>query len=178
MIPDGITFRRARPEEAPSIARLINSAYRGEGSRAGWATEADFLEGIRTNDDEIGDLIRKADSFFLLACEHDRVIGCVHLERIDDERAYLGMFVVEPGLQARGAGKRLLQEAETAVRSPWHARWMRMWVLSVRVELIAFYERRGYQATGAREPWPEDATLSTPLVEGLEFVILEKDLTS
>ena len=52
-----------------------------------------------------------------------------------------------------------------------------MTVISVRPELIAWYQRRGWELTGAREPFPYDA-----LREGsarrmdLEFVVLTRAL--
>lgn len=43
-----LAIRRAVLTDAEAVARLINSAYRGESSRAGWTTEADLIDGLRT----------------------------------------------------------------------------------------------------------------------------------
>ena len=40
---------RATDDDLPAIAALVNSAYRGETSRQGWTTEADYLDGQRTD---------------------------------------------------------------------------------------------------------------------------------
>ena len=39
----------ATVQDAPEIAILVNSAYRGDSSRQGWTTEADLLDGTRTD---------------------------------------------------------------------------------------------------------------------------------
>ncbi|MGE3345772.1 MAG: GNAT family N-acetyltransferase, partial [Vicinamibacterales bacterium] len=44
-----LTFRAAAPADAPAVVALVESAYRGEASRAGWTTEADLLDGQRTD---------------------------------------------------------------------------------------------------------------------------------
>src|ERR1044071_3666467 len=45
----GLTFRDATDADVDALVALIESAYRGDSSRAGWTTEADILEGQRTD---------------------------------------------------------------------------------------------------------------------------------
>ena len=40
-------FRSATLDDVDAIVALVTSAYRGDASRAGWTTEADFLDGNR-----------------------------------------------------------------------------------------------------------------------------------
>jgi len=169
-------FRRAELRDTGAIVALVNSAYRGEYSRAGWTTEADLLDGQRTDAEEIAELIGRPQSVMLLCFANDRLIGCVHLERIAEDTPYFGMFSVEPTLQGRGVGKRFLQEAERTARAMWGVRKLRMTVISRRHELIAFYERRGFRRTGEREPFPRDVRFGIPKVDDLEFEVLEKGL--
>ncbi len=50
-------------------------------------------------------------------------------------------------------------------------------MISVRRELVAYYERRGYAKTGVSEPFPEnDPRFGLPKVRGLTFVELAKAL--
>ncbi|RYZ63376.1 MAG: hypothetical protein EOP09_17750, partial [Proteobacteria bacterium] len=50
-------------------------------------------------------------------------------------------------------------------------------VIDSRKELIAFYERRGYQRTGETRPFPmDDPRAGIPLVSHLQFVVLKKQL--
>ena len=45
----GLTFRDATDADVDTLVALVESAYRGDDSRAGWTTEADILEGQRTD---------------------------------------------------------------------------------------------------------------------------------
>ena len=42
--------RPAAADDAPALVALVNSAFRGESSRAGWTTGADMLGGQRVGD--------------------------------------------------------------------------------------------------------------------------------
>lgn len=166
---------KANPADAVSLTRLINNAYRGETSKQGWTTEADLLEGIRTAEAAIIDLIENPHSA-LLKCEaaDGSLQGCVYLE-IQKEQLYLGMLTVAPQLQNGGIGKQLLQAAEAYAREH-HCIAIVMSVISVRYELIQWYERHDYQKTGATKPFPHtDPRFGIPQ-QPLEFLILEKPL--
>ena len=52
-------FHKAELVDAQDITALINSAYRGESSRAGWTTEADILDGLRTTTQEVASIIKR-----------------------------------------------------------------------------------------------------------------------
>jgi ribosomal protein S18 acetylase RimI-like enzyme len=173
----GITlrFRKARVADAPVVAALVNSGYRGEVSRAGWTTEADYLVGKRTDEDEVRSLIESPDSIVLLCLQGDEIVGSVHLHR-EGDAAYLGMFVVSPTLQGQGIGKQFLSAAEETVQSEWASKRIFMTVISLREALIAYYERRGYRRTGRFEPFPIEDKRSTALVSDLRFEVLEKEL--
>ncbi|CAM5534531.1 hypothetical protein SANTM175S_00943 [Streptomyces antimycoticus] len=62
------------------------------------------------------------------------------------------MFAVSPALQGAGLGKTIIAEAERQARETWGVREMHMTVISVREDLIAWYERRGYRRTGETSP--------------------------
>ena len=82
-----------------------------------------------------------------------------------------------PEAQGNGTGRALLAEAERVARDEWHARMMRMTVIDVRTELIAWYERRGYRRTGEYRPFPYgDARFGIPKRDDLRFEWLVKDL--
>lgn len=171
-----LTFRPATLADVPAVVDLVNSAYRGDSSRAGWTTEADLLEGARITAPELEALITAEGSTVLLCFQDDALAGCVHLKRLEDGKAYLGLFTVKPGLQGGGLGKAFLAEAEEAVRRLWKTRTMTMTVITLRAELMAYYERRGYRRTGVVKPFPREAAETRPRVEGLMLEVLEKDL--
>jgi len=171
------TFRRAGPADAEAIAALVNSAYRGDSSRAGWTTEADLLGGQRTDAEGIAQLVAREGSALLMCLRVGELIGSAHVERVDDATAYLGMLVIRPVLQGQGLGRSLMNEAERFVRAEWGAECIQMQVITLRHELIEWYERRGYWRTGETRPFPaSDPRFGLPKVEGLQFEVLEKFL--
>lgn len=175
---NNLAFRCAAADDVDAIVTLVNSAYRGETSRAGWTTEADILGGQRTDAEEISRLIEQDGSAMLLCLRSGELIGSVHVARVDAATAYLGMLVIRPVLQGQGLGRRFMHEAERFVRAEWSAVRMQMQVITLRHELIAYYERRGYRRTGETRPFPAtDPRFGLPRVEGLEFEVLEKDLS-
>ncbi|WP_055702978.1 GNAT family N-acetyltransferase [Streptomyces silaceus] len=174
--PGELTFRDATAADIDALVTLVESAYRGDSSRAGWTTEADILEGQRTDPQEVAAVIEKAGSR-LLAVERDgELVACCQLEHRGDH-AYFGMFAVSPALQGAGLGKVIIAEAERIARETWDATEMRMTVINAREDLIAWYERRGYRRTGESTPFPYgNERFGIPQRDGLRFELLVKEL--
>jgi ribosomal protein S18 acetylase RimI-like enzyme len=106
------------------------------------------------------------------------LLACAHVSE-DDGAGYFGMFSVVPGLQGGGIGKQVLAECERIAREDWRLPAMRMTVIDIRDELIAFYERRGYRRTGILKPFPYgDERFGLPQRDDLRFEVLEKTLVS
>ena len=172
---DAPAIRLAALSDVARIVALVEAAYRGEPSRAGWTTEADFLGGQRTDDDEVSALVRGPGSWMILAERGQALVGSVLLRDLGDA-AYVGMFSVLPTLQGAGLGRVLLEACEArarALRRPC----LRLTVITIRQELIAWYERRGFRDTGHREPFPYgNPRFGLPTREDLEFEVMEKPL--
>ena len=163
----------ATHEDASSLASLVNSAYRGETSRKGWTTEADFIDGTRIDEAGVHLLLDRPGTLVLKYIEHEKIIGCVELATRGDE-LYLGMLTVSPELQGSGIGKKMLFEAE-AIAKRQNLKAIVMRVLSERDTLIAWYKRHGYSETGAREPFAfTEARFGFPK-RPLEFIVLRKE---
>ena len=163
----------ATASDIPALISLINSAYRGEESRRGWTTEAHLLDGeLRTDEKDILQLMQMPGATFLKYINEDGIIqGTVFLKKSDD-KMYLGMLSVSPLLQSQGIGKELMADAEVYARKcGCNAVFMK--VISIRYELIAWYERKGYQKTGEREAFPPGNHFGTP-TQPLEFLLMEK----
>lgn len=170
-----LTLQIAGPEDTEALANLVNSAYRGDSSRAGWTTEADLLGGQRTDAATLREMMRQPENRFLLFKQGSELVGSVFLQRRSDH-AYLGMFTVRPVLQARGIGRTALAAAEAWVMENWGVNRVEMTVIGRRHELIAWYLRRGYADTGRREPFPiEDANVGAPKVDDLTMLVLAKE---
>ncbi|HTV21560.1 MAG TPA: GNAT family N-acetyltransferase [Polyangiaceae bacterium] len=171
-----VAFGLARPADAGDVVALVESAYRGEPSRAGWTTEADLLDGQRTDREEVDALILDPTVAIVLARRHGELVGSVAV-RIDDERvAHIGMFAIRPTLQGAGIGRGLLGEAERVARERG-AREAEMTVIEQRIELLEWYARRGYLPTGETEPFPYDnPRFGLPKRADLRFLVLAKKL--
>lgn len=171
-----LRFRAATPDDVDALLALVESAYRGDASRAGWTTEADLLDGQRIDAQGLAETLGQADGRVVLAEDADGLLGCAHVER-HDAHAYFGMFSVRPILQGGGIGHALLAECERIAREEWRSPAMRMTVISVRDELVAWYERRGYRRTGEYKPFPYgDERFGIPKRGDLCFEWLEKAL--
>ncbi|MEU3405897.1 GNAT family N-acetyltransferase [Streptomyces sp. NPDC006670] len=174
--PAALSFRTAVEEDVPALVALVESAYRGDASRAGWTTEADYLDGQRTDPGGVGAIIADPDSTLLVVERAGELVACCQLEHRGDH-AYFGMFAVRPGLQGAGLGKEVMAEAERRAREDWKVAEMRMTVVNVREELIAYYVRRGYRRTGELSPFPYgDERFGIPLRDDLAFELLVKAL--
>jgi len=171
-----ITYRDAVLDDVPVLVPLVESAYRGDSSRAGWTTEADILEGQRTDAEGVEAVITSPGSRLMVVEQGEEIVACCQLEHRGDA-AYFGIFAVRPDLQGAGLGRRIIAEAERRVRELWDVREMHMTVISVREELIAWYGRRVYRRTGTMTPFPYgDERFGVPQRDDLEFELLVKEL--
>ena len=172
----GLTFRDAVDSDVDALVALVESAYRGDSSRVGWTTEADILVGQRTDAEGVRAVVEAPDSRLLTVERDGALVACCQLQHHGDH-AYFGMFAVSPALQGGGLGKVIIAEAERTVREAWGATEMHMTVISVREELIAWYERRGYRRTGQMKPFPYgDERFGVPQRDDLRFELLVKPL--
>lgn len=164
----------ATPDDATSLEKLINSAYRGETSKLGWTTEANLLEGKRITVDELLELFKNKENTILKFTEKDTIIGCVLLANKTD-KLYLGMLSVSPLQQNKAIGKKLLKEAEIHALSLGLPKIV-MTVITIRDKLIKWYNRHGYIDTGVREPFQLNNHDTIVTEKPFEFVVLEKKI--
>jgi ribosomal protein S18 acetylase RimI-like enzyme len=171
-----LTYRDAVLDDVPALVPLVESAYRGDSSRTGWTSEADMLHGQRTDPEGVREVITAPGSRLMTVERDGELVACCQLEHRGDI-AYFGMFAVRPQFQGEGLGRQIIEEAERRVRELWAVREMHMTVISVREELIAWYERRGYRRTGKTTPFPYgDERFGIPQRDDLAFELLVKDL--
>ena len=164
----------ATPADAARLARHVNAAYRGETARQGWTTESDLLDGQRIDEAGVAEMLATPDASMLLALdEAGELLGSFYAQ-LKGPVVYLGMLAVTPSQQTQGVGRFLLEAAESYGRQ--HGCTLsQMTVISVRAELIAYYERRGYHLTGATETFPTDPRYGIPK-QPLVLLVLEKEL--
>lgn len=165
----------ASAADIAELVQLVNSAYRGESSKKGWTTEANLLEGeLRVDAPALSSLMEQPGAIVLKYTNPEgKIAGCVYLHP-QEAGLYLGMLTVSPLLQAGGIGRQLMQAAETHARTAGCS-CIFMNVISLRSELIAWYERLGFYKTGETKPMTTDHRFGVP-VQPLEFVIMKKKI--
>lgn len=169
-------WRTAIEADAEALEALIESAYRGDSSRAGWTTEADLLGGNRTSVAMLRETIADPAQTVLVCEDNQGLLATVTVERRDGY-GYVGAVSVRPTDQGSGLGRELLTRAERMIGEAWGLERARMTVIAQRPELIDWYARRGYRDTGETAPFPYgDDRFGAPKRDDLYFVILEKAL--
>lgn len=169
--------RRGTTADLTRIHVLIESAYRGDSARHGWTHEADLLGGQRTDPAALAAVLTDPDQHILVLESKGAIVATVHVQAKDSEIAYLGQLAVSPTQQANGLGRRMIEAAEAVAVDRFGARNIEMTVITQRLDLIAYYVRRGYAPTGELRPFPvDDARFGIPVTRDLSFTVLAKTL--
>lgn len=177
-------IRPALPGDLAAIVTIVAAAYRGAEGRAGWTSEDHLLDGQRADAAMVQEIMDGDRSVLLVAEVDGAVRGCIQLEPLDGapespdgDGAHFGLFAVDPTLQSGGVGSALLTAVETIAGQEWACSWMQLEVLRQRVDLIAWYVRRGYEPTGETLPFPyEDERFGQPRRDDLVFAVLRRPL--
>lgn len=159
-----LKIRKALTDDIEQLTKLINSAYRDQLSRS-WTTEKSFVQGNRITIQQLErDLEQENFQLLIGESEQGLMVGCIGLT-FNEDTVEIATFAIDPKVQNSGYGREMLGFAENYV--PNHhpdASQFIMYVLDVRVELISYYERRGYYRTGCIEAYPIEAEVGQPLV--------------
>ena len=147
--------------DTPRLVCLVNSAHRGDASHRGWTTEAHLLDGQRIDEAGVREVLAVPEAAMLLRLgPHEELRSSFHTQPTGS-KIHLGVLAVSPDYQVCGVGKFLIQAAENHGRQ--HGCTVnQMTALSVRAELIAFYERLSYRQIGDTEPFPTDPRYGIP----------------
>jgi GNAT superfamily N-acetyltransferase len=162
-------IQTAKNSDISLIVNFVNNAYRGEKSKKGWTTEAFLLGGNRVDEQIVLEMIHKKNAQIDLLFENSELLGCVYLKQESNDTLYFGMLTVLPEKQSQGIGKFLLNHIEALARLR-HLQKIRLTVIHLRVELIEYYQRRGYVLTGKTEEFPQDPRYGIPQ---MPLVLLE-----
>lgn len=166
-------IRLASKADIQQLTILINTAYR---TLDGWTTEAGMIQGDRIQEKQLYDLLN-LENFQLFVLEIDnKLLGCIGVS-LGQQVAEIGSFAVAPAEQNSGYGKQLLDFAESHIFEIFKKNVIQMSVLNVRTELLAYYQRHGYQLTEKIEAYPLGQKLGEPLIP-LHLLILEKIIRS
>lgn len=196
---ESVFLRQAQANDISALEQLLNRCYR---QTAGWTNEADLVGGIRITQDELARIIENSKHYLFVypktttgergGEETGELLGCIAVDiKIDADingsifdksgchkKAYIAMFAVHPELQGQGIGNVILEAAETFaerhLKSSKQPSYLTMSILNQRPELLAYYQRRGYQLNGNKMPFPEDGNNGEPKRQDLELLELEK----
>ena len=155
-----VAIRIAAPADAARITAVINAAFR--------VAEEFFVDGNRIAQPEVEQLLDKG-AFLVANAGDEKLIGCVYVE-MRGERSYLGLLSVDPTSQQSGLGSLLMREAEKYCRERG-SRFMDIYIVNLREDLPAFYQRRGYTEAGTT-PFPADVETKIPC----HFINMSKTL--
>ena len=147
-------IRPASAADLPALHCVIERAYRGDSARRGWTHEADLLSDTRTDLASLQAIVADAAQVLLTLFEGVQPLGCVNVADRGQGVAYLGLLCIEPTRQGEQLGRQLISAAENHARDAFGCGTIEMTVIEQRSELIAYYERRGWQRTGERRPFP------------------------
>ena len=169
-----LNFRSARIEDADPIKRIVNSAYRGTSGTAGWSNEAHLLSGNRIEKHHIIDIINKSNLDILVALSNENIVASMCVEKLNDKESYFSMLAVEPKLQSCGIGRRMFTEIENFSHLSFNSQTYILEVITLRKDLIHFYNRLGYQQTGQISEFPFSSAVGESLVGSLYIERMEK----
>jgi len=168
-----IIIEKATANDVPRLTTLINKAYRGASAQKGWTSEAHLLDGLRIDEATLTEYIADKDTAILKCSNNGEIAGCVYVKK-EDDALYFGMLTVDPDRQNNGTGKLLLKHVAWYATEQ-HCSRIYMTVISVRSELISWYERLGFKRTGEIRPFPTDTKFGIQK-QPLELITMEKQL--
>ncbi|KAJ6015001.1 hypothetical protein N7540_009592 [Penicillium herquei] len=183
MIP--LTFRLATPDDAPSIQNLVQSAFRAADTRKNWTADLELGRNFSVEVDSVLATIEKPNQGILLAFTgvtgtpesengSAQLVASVEVTKKSPSRARFSLFAVHHEYQQAGIGRRVLAQAELYCREKWGSVIFELDALSTREELIAWYERQGYEQTGMLTSFPVQIYPDLHLSHDLAFVEMEK----
>ena len=155
----GAPVRLAVPADAARITAVINAAFH--------IAEGFFIDGNRIKQAEVENLLTKGA--FIVAENGETLNGCVYVE-LRGDRSYLGLLSVNPDCQQSGLGSLLMREAELYCRERG-SQAMDILIVSLREDLPAFYQKRGYVHDGT-SPFPPEVKTKIPC----NFINMSKSL--
>lgn len=153
---NGQQIRIAMASDIQRVIPIVNAAF---------AVES-FIEAPRTNGNQVSEMMQKGD-FLVMEDGAGHVLASVFVESRGN-RGHFGMLAVAPSHQGKGCGRAMVEAAEIHCRRQGCTA-MDISVLSLRPELVPFYNQFGYVET-AREPF-EAAHLVKDGLECLKLVM-------
>ncbi|HEY3249666.1 MAG TPA: GNAT family N-acetyltransferase [Ignavibacteria bacterium] len=170
-----IKFSAALPEQVDEICNLVNSVYRGEEAEKGWTNDNNLMEGPRITIEQVAKYINRENNVIILALIENKIIGCVHLKKINNN-CDLSMLSVDVNYQNKKIGREIINKSEDYAKNVFRCTEMELNVIGQRKELIDYYLIRGYILTGKEEPCIIKESFIKAKVNDLYIVFMVKKL--
>jgi GNAT superfamily N-acetyltransferase len=164
-----LLVRAAKPHDVASLAVLVQRAYRGASSAAGWSHEGDLPTGQRIGTETLLDLIALPTARLLIALRDEVAVASVLVEQQKPGSCSISLLSVDPDRQGGGIGDLMLKRAEATAADAFAANRIEIEVLEHKRKLRGYYERRGYDPTQERRPYRH-------LSPAVDFIVYEKRL--
>lgn len=170
-----LEFLECQKDDIKEVVNIVNEAYRGEKPSKAWTGEAHLLGGKRLDDEMLEEILKQKDTKTYVAKLQNKIIATIQT-KLEENKIHIGLFAVEPNVQASGVGKKLLEFAEKTSSKLWNKNNFIMEVISSRIELIEYYNRRGYESTNTYIDFPKSELWIQKTSEDLKFLVLKKDI--
>lgn len=186
-----LAFSLATIEDAPRITQLINTAFRSEKTGQTWLYDDQDKRVDIASLELVEDLIagKTARTIMLAGMLFDSIVATCflrqphttlpqleNLQHVTPGSAWLGFLALDPTFHSKGYGKDMLVKAEAFVREEWKAERLEFDFVSTRKELRDWYVRQGYEETGKKRPFYYGERGREILADGLEMLVLGKNL--
>ncbi|KAK4574330.1 hypothetical protein LTR86_002092 [Recurvomyces mirabilis] len=185
-----ISYRLATRPDAPALADLISRAFRSEPTGQTWLYESQEKRVDIASPDLTRSFIESAQSLMLVGYlpsdPEKKPLSTCFLRKPSAtpseephrsaDAAWLGFLAADPAEHGKGYGLSTLRYAEAYVHDEWGLSRLEMTYVNSRIELGAWYRRCGYVDTGRRRAFPYGEHGREILADGLEEVVIGKDL--
>lgn len=174
-------IRKENVAEKQAIVALVNRCYR---SSENWTNESKIVSGLRITMESLQEALQQSEILVvedrctgaLVACIKTGVTNETVVGPLPECTGYMGMFAVSPEYQSQGIGSYLMNAAERFCEEKGMTK-MTMDVLSVRHDIIKWYERRGYKQTDdSIDAAPFMMQKGEKLLTACSFILMRKDL--
>jgi ribosomal protein S18 acetylase RimI-like enzyme len=98
------------------------------------------------------------------------------MAELHDVEVHIGLLAVDPDRQNLGLGKKLIAAAEKYALNHFKCGALKMFVLSGRDELLAWYLKLGYSKTGETVPFCVSAMGTRPVCNDAHFIAIAKTI--
>ena len=178
MATNTLNFRLATKEDAVQLERLINTAFSDDKTKQIFLSVDPPTIDVTTASTIKAKIAEPGCAVLVATSSDGAIVSHCSVRKLDETRAWLGLLAVDVGSKGRGLGSQVLAYAEKHAQKEWGSTRMEFDVVCTRAGLIAWYNHRGYQATGETTPFPYDhhPNWEGVLRDDLHFIILGKDI--